>query len=128
MHPLDIQNAQDGLTARELSAHKAAGAGTPELAGLSLLCVTTPAALELLNQRRWQFLGPYEGQCGRPACRCAHRDVIDFTSISVGTRQDRPASGTKCADGESVVDPIDYFMAIFTGMCIGLAGMAYVLG
>ena len=77
--------------------------------------------MELLNQRRWQFLGPYEG----PACRRAHRDVIDVTFISIGARQDRPASGTKCADGESVVDPIDYFMAIFTGMCIGLAGMAY---
>ena len=51
--------------------------------------------------------------------------MIDFTFISIGARQDRPASGTKCADGESVVEPIDYFMAIFTGMCIGLAGMAY---
>ena len=51
--------------------------------------------------------------------------MIDFTFISIGARQDRPASGTKCADEESVVEPIDYFMAIFTGMCIGLAGMAY---
>jgi hypothetical protein len=37
-------------------------------------------------------------------------------------------AGPSGADGESVVDPIDYFMAIFTGMCIGLAGMAYILG
>jgi hypothetical protein len=25
------------------------------------------------------------------------------------------------------MSPIDYFMAIFTGMCIGVAGVAYVL-
>jgi len=26
------------------------------------------------------------------------------------------------------MSPIDYFIAIFVGMCIGLAGMAYVFG
>ena len=87
--------------------------------------VSTPAALAPPRPASLAISGSIRGQCGQPACRCAHRDVIDFTFISIGARQDRPASGTKCADGESVVDPIDYFMAIFTGMCIGLAGMAY---
>jgi hypothetical protein len=31
-------------------------------------------------------------------------------------------------DGNRSMSPIDYFIAIFAGMCIGLAGMAYVLG
>jgi hypothetical protein len=30
------------------------------------------------------------------------------------------------ADGEVGMDPIDYFMGIFVGMCIGLAGLAFV--
>jgi hypothetical protein len=28
--------------------------------------------------------------------------------------------------GGSLMSPIDYFMAIFAGMCIGVAGVAYV--
>lgn len=27
---------------------------------------------------------------------------------------------------KAAMDPIDYFMGIFVGMCIGLAGLAYV--
>ena len=27
-----------------------------------------------------------------------------------------------------VMNPIDYFMAIFAGICIGLVGVAYILG
>ena len=30
--------------------------------------------------------------------------------------------------GETAMSPIDYFMAIFAGVCIGVAGAAYVLG
>jgi hypothetical protein len=30
------------------------------------------------------------------------------------------------ANGESAVDPVDYLI-IFAGICIGLAGVAYVL-
>jgi hypothetical protein len=30
------------------------------------------------------------------------------------------------ANGEVAMDPIDYFMGIFVGMCVGLAGLAYV--
>ena len=44
---------------QQRSAHKAAAARRQN--SRACLCVTTPAALELLNQRRWQFLGPYEG-------------------------------------------------------------------
>ena len=40
----------------------------------------------------------------------------------------------QCADAttemhtmKDPMSPIDYFMAIFTGMCIGVAGVAYVL-
>jgi hypothetical protein len=29
-------------------------------------------------------------------------------------------------DQEGVMAPIDYFMAIFVGMCIGLAGLAVI--
>ena len=123
MHPLDIHDAQDGVTVVVALGAESRRRETPELAGLSLCDYASgvgapqPASLAIS--------GSIRGQCGQPACRCAHRDVIDFTFISIGARQDRPASGTKCADGESVVEPIDYFMAIFTGMCIGLAGMAY---
>ena len=28
---------------------------------------------------------------------------------------------------EGVMTPIDYFMGVFVGMCIGLAGLAYVV-
>jgi hypothetical protein len=36
----------------------------------------------------------------------------------------RTATGHCC--GRWPMSPIDYFMAIFTGMCIGLAGVAYI--
>jgi hypothetical protein len=28
--------------------------------------------------------------------------------------------------GDRTMGPIDYFMAIFAGMCIGVAGVAYI--
>jgi hypothetical protein len=97
----------------------------PAIAGGAVLAHTRqetwPVRLTPANSQQCQE------QNAQPACRCAHRDVKDFTFISIGARQDRPASGTKCADGESVVDPSDYLIT-FVGICIALAGVAYVFG
>ena len=34
----------------------------------------------------------------------------------------------QCTSLEVAMTPIDYFMAVFVGMCLGFAGLAYLVG